>query len=460
MWKWMSMISGHFLKKGRSDAFSSITRVFMVGAILALPGPVRAQKLPSPDPAQYAKPEVTDTLVRDLPDPQLLPAQAPSAAAPADAAAESSAVKDISNEPGWIQDLMSKKWPVSFGVVVTETYDDNIFISPQKSGDFVTQIGPAVLFSMGDKTAPDNDYLRISASPTGLIYADHPEQDTVDFDGDLIYQHSWTRLTVGVEQRYQKLSTATIDVGDLVRRDIYTTLLTAAYTYNDDLTLYGTGTQRISDYNASVPNTNEWIGDFYGLYQVTPKLAVGFGPRIGAVDIVGAPNQSYEEALVHLNYNLTGKILLTLTGGGEYLSYQDNTPSRLLPVFEFSAGYQPFDGTNVSLSAYRENIPSYDELGENYVSTVVQGNVKQRFLRNYYFIGSGGYDMADYQFASQGDSGPRRDDRYFFVQGGVEWDPNDWMKVSAQYEYSQDQSSFSENSFTDNQFNLQTSAAF
>jgi hypothetical protein len=377
--------------------------------------------------------------------------------------AAASAVRDVSNEPGWLQDFLSQKLPFSFGLVLNETYDDNIFISPQKSADFVTQIQPGVLFILGDKTMPNMDYLRIAFSPDGLIYADHPDQNTVDYDADLLYQHSWTRLTVGLEQRYQKLSTATIDVGDLVRRDVYTTLLTASYAYNDDLNFYATGTQRISDYQASVPNTNEWIGDVYGLYQLTPKLGIGFGPRIGFVDIAGAANQNYEEALGHLNYELTGKIFLTFSGGGEYLSYQDNTPSRLLPVFEFSANYQPFDGTNLAVSAYRESIPSYDEIGENYLNTVIQASLKQRFLRNWYLVLSGGYDIADYQFASQtapAASGPRRDDHYYFAEGGVEWDPNDWLKLTARYQFSEDNSTFSENSFSDNQINLQSTAEF
>ena len=128
-----------------------------------------------------------------------------------------------------------------------------------------------------------------------------------------------------------------------------------------------------------------------------------------------------------------------------------------------SANYTPFDGTLLSLSAYRSDVISYSEIGDDYLSTLIQVSLRQRFLRNFFFIASGGYNIADYQTeAGTATTAPanQRHDDYYFVNVGLEWDPREWISVSGRVQASQDKSTFAQNSFNDSQVDLQTSLQF
>lgn len=373
----------------------------------------------------------------------------------------SSAIRDISGRSFWFSDLFEKGSPLHFGLTAGETYDDNIFIAPQKTADFISHIAPAIDFEKGDRTAANANYLNVFFAPTFFLYADNPKQNRENYNGDFFYQHEWTRLTLGIGQRYQHLTDASIDIGNLAKRDIYTTTLNGNYVYNDKLKLFGTAAQCITSYETGTHiHTNEWIIDGYALYQLAPKTALGIGPRIDFVDIVGAPNEAHQDLLFHLIYDPLGKINVTFSGGLEYLQYQNNAPSHLLPIFDFTANYNPRDGTSLYLSGSRQSVNSYNLAGEMYLNTVIQATFKQRFLRNKYFILSAGYTMADYEFGSLPSMGLQRKDNYYSANIGVEWDLKDWLKLNAHYQYSKDNSNVAQRSFNNNQIDIQASAWF
>ena len=120
-----------------------------------------------------------------------------------------------------------------------------------------------------------------------------------------------------------------------------------------------------------------------------------------------------------MTYEISEQDQPELEGGAEYRQFQ-GSPNRIFPIFDASANYTPFDGTLISLSGYRNDVMSYSEIGDNYVSTPVQLNLRQRFLRNFFFIVSGGYNLAEYQNeagAIATTNGQRRDNYYFVERG-------------------------------------------
>jgi hypothetical protein len=377
----------------------------------------------------------------------------------------STAVQDIPN-PSFFDNLWNGGAPLHFGLTAGETYDDNILISPQKLDDFITHVTPDLDYELGEKGASDSNYLNVYFAPTLFFYNNHTRYNRQDYNADLFYQYTWTRLTFSLEQQYQHLTDASIDIGNLVTRDVYTTKLGMNYAYNDNLGIFGTATQQINNYQqGSNVNINQWTVDASALYQIASKLWLGAGPRVEFIDISGAPNEQEDDFLAHLNYNPGEKISATFAGGVEYLSYQDNTPSHILPIFELTGFYRPFDGTQLSLSASRESTNSYALDGETVTNATVQLSARQRFYRDFYFTLSGGYTNANYEFGSlqtpsRVNGGPRRMDNYYFVNGGVEWDARTWLKVSGSYQYSEDDSNIAQNSFNDNQVNVQASVNF
>ena len=364
--------------------------------------------------------------------------------------------------PSFWDKIFAHGSPFYYGLTVGETYDDNIFITAHKIGDFYTHVTPMIDLVRGDKTAIDANYLNIVFRPTLFLYDRESQQNRVDYYADALYQRHFTRLTLSLEQRFEELTDPSIDVGGFFKQDVYTTQLSADYTYDDKLSFGGSETQRLSFISNEPPitETAEWITDLYARYQLGSKLSLGLGPRIGFVDISGAADQTYQDLLARLTYQATDRVNLSFEGGVEYRQFQE-AANRLYPVFALNASYTPFDGTLLSLGAYRQDVVSYGEVGSNYLSTQVQMNLRQRFFRNFFLVVSGGYDLAAYDPA-EGDSttpGRRRDD-YYFASAGLEWDPREWISVSLRAQASSDDSNFAGNSFNDSQVDMQSALQF
>jgi hypothetical protein len=373
----------------------------------------------------------------------------------------SPAVEDVTDSPSFLQPIFAKGSPLHFGLSAGEMYDDNIFISPNKVGDYVTSIAPHVDYELGDRTAPHANYFNLYFAPTFYLYDRNPAQDRQNYNADVYYQHQWTRLTLGLEQQYLHLTDTDIDIGNFATRDIYTTNFNASYIYNGKLTLFAKATQKITNYvtNSQV-STNEWIVDTHFLYQLAPKLSVGAGPQVGFIDIIGAPNEVYQSLLGHLTYNPEGKLSVTFAGGVKYLQNEGPAPDHVLPIFDFTGTYTPHDGTILTLSASRETEPSYGTVGQEILNTTAQLSLRQRFLQDCYFTVSGGYTEAMYEFGSVATVGTQRRDDYYFANVGVEWDPRTWLQVAANYERSADNSNLPQNTYNDNQLGVKASVNF
>jgi hypothetical protein len=303
------------------------------------------------------------------------------------------------------------------------------------------------------------NYFNLFFTPTLYFYQRNSNQDRQDYDADLYYQHQWTRLTLGADAHFQHLTDASIDIGSLVEHNIYTTSLFGNYQYNDSLLLVGSASQVINQFpTRSSVNTNEWIANGYALYQVAPKLALGAGPEIGVIDIQGAPNESYQQLLMHLRYNPDGKLSATFSGGVEYLQYQDSATTRLFPIFDFVGTYTPTDTTVLDLAASRQCVLSYDLSGQNIEETSVHADVRQLFIQDVYLVGSLGFTLSDYEFGSL--PGPSRSDKYYFASAAVEWAPKPWLKLSVRYQHSEDDSNFQTNAFEDDQVGFESTAFY
>ena len=374
----------------------------------------------------------------------------------------SSSAMTEEGSPSFLDQLFLHGSPFYYGLTVGETFDNNVFISQHKIGDFYTHITPLIDLVRGDKTATNASYLNLAFRPTIYLYDRETQQDRVDYYADALYQHRWTRLMVSLEQRFEELTDPSIDVGNFFKQDIYTTQLSADYTYDDKLSFGGSETQKLSYIFDQPPitETAERITDLYARYQVASKLSLGIGPRLGFVDITGAADQTYQDLLARLTYQPTQKINVSFEGGAEYRQFQD-AYTRLYPIFALNASYTPFDGTQISLGAYRQDVISYGEVGSNYMSTQVSGTVRQRFFQNFFAILSGGYDLAEYDPAgpASGLTG-RRTDHYYFASAGLEWDPREWISVSLRGQTSADESNFAGNSFNDSQLDFQSALQF
>jgi hypothetical protein len=424
-------------------------------------GPLAGQELKAPlevavDPTPASPvPESTET---DQSDPSALsPVQDVSATA-----VTSPAVQDITNRPHtWWNDFLDRSSPFHVALDISETYDDNIFIQPQKTADYITNVSPGFSLELGSKTSPNSSYLFGLAQFTFLLYADNPTEDSDNYFFDLHYQHQFTRLTLGIEQQVRRETLTSIDAGNLVQSDVYATVATATYDYNDDLSFKATATQNITDFDSTAyADTTERFLDLYALYQVEPKLGLGFGPRVGTVEVQGGPNQTYEDALFDLIYQASDKTQVTLVTGPEIRQYQRSSAQNITPVVDLSVDYAVSDDTTLKFDAHRRRIVSFGSQDEDYVNNEIGASIRQCVFQKMYFTFAGGYDLNEYSGTASGASDPGREDNYFYVRGGADWQANDWLDLTASYQYSRDHSTVRAFSFDDNQVTLSAHMAY
>ena len=371
------------------------------------------------------------------------------------------AVTDITNNPDAAAGLGRRHLPFYFGLDVGEMYDDNVLIAPsnKKEGSFITHISPSIDYQLGDISAVHANYLNLYFSPTVYIYENRSHLDRTDYNADAYYQYTWTRLQLGIEQNYQHLTDASLDEGTLVSSNIYTTKATASYAYNDDLSLYETATQQLNNYPGI--RINEWDADTFALYQIAPKLQIGAGPRLAYISISDAPDNTHEDLLFRLRYVPDERFTVSFDGGVEYLQFREGQGAdKIVPIFDGNATYALFEDTSIFASAGRTELNSYDLNGDLFDYTTINAGISQKFLQNFTATGLAGYALSQYGNTEINDSGSPRRDNYFYGKASVEWNPNQWLKVEASYQYSKDNSTDGQFSFTDNQIDLQSSVKF
>ncbi len=133
--------------------------------------------------------------------------------------------------------------------------------------------------------------------------------------------------------------------------------------------------------------------------------------------------------------------------------------SAVTPVFNVNAIYTPYELLDLHLDGYRNVQPSVSMAGANTVVTGVSAGGNYRFLRRFSASLTGGYEHSEY-VQEDGNSGNGRNDNYFFVRGGPQYELNDHCRIGAFYEFRKNDSSRSDRSFQNNQITLEASIAY
>ena len=121
-------------------------------------------------------------------------------------------------------------------------------------------------------------------------------------------------------------------------------------------------------------------------YKYSPKLAFGIGAGGGYNWVDIGPNETFEQGLLRVQYQLTGKISLNATAGVEVRQFDssDNSGSRgnrVSGVYEIGAVYQPFDGTVITLRGSSRVLNSAIVADSDFLATNILLGVRQHPLR-------------------------------------------------------------------------------
>jgi hypothetical protein len=356
---------------------------------------------------------------------------------------------------------LSRKLPFRVTATLGEVYNNNIFYQTQKQGDFITRLAVRGEYQVGDLTATDGNYFDLVYSPGLHIYERHSHETGVDQYADALYGHHWTKLTLTLEQSYRKTQETDASVGGLVTANAYQTILMAKYIYSPSVDVIATAKQQFTNYDQpDYSDSKEWSGTIYALYHIDPKLSVGFGPRIGYLNIDRAPDETYQQFLARLLYDPSSKMHFEGAVGVEDRQYQSvGRKDTIEPVFEMSGSYLPDPSTVIILSSSRQFQPAYNFIGQDYIATNVNLTATQRFFDAYYLGVAAGFENDDYQNVSY-EPGPTREDNYFYVQPSLTWKANGWLKVAAFDRYAEDSSNFDIFTYDSNQVGVSISATY
>jgi len=308
--------------------------------------------------------------------------------------------------------------------------------------------------------------------PSVILFVDHSAEDTVEHLIRLEGQYRFSRLTLNLSQDVAILDganlnstldttglQANVDISARTRLNLYNTRLRANYELSGKLFLTGEFDASIYDYPDFI-SSEILSGGLYINYNWTPKVVVGIGGTAG-YDFVDDPNpdQTFEQANVRINYQMTGKLTLTASGGVEFRQFQGHRGERISPVFEAGAVYHPFDGTTVTLTASRRMLNSGFFPDQDFAATSVTLRIQQRLLQRIYLGLAAGYENADYFSTVNGVSATRNDD-YYFVEPSVDVLITRFWSAGVYYLHREDISSFDFFSFYDNQVGVRTTIRF
>jgi hypothetical protein len=337
-------------------------------------------------------------------------------------------------------------------------YDDNIFISSSdEESDFVWNITPGLMLGSGDYVGEQANFLTLFYAPSFILFTDNTDEDAVDHDARMravLMEGPWK---VTLDQRFQALSGAQVDVGDRVDRNVYATHLALQYEISPKTTLEVTGRQLINDYDR-LSDFNEWNAGVAADYAITPKVKLGLGVVGGWLDVDGSANQTYQQVLLRASYTLTEKVMATGAIGAEFRQFQGDEDNRTSGVFDLGVTYRPWVNTAVRVEGYRRNQNSVVLADQNYTATGFSAGVRQMFRDKYAVSLAGGYENADYD-ATSTSVNANREDNYFLVRVGFDWTVIDRLTFGAFYQYRQNDSN-TPFEFTNNQVGLAAAYQF
>ncbi len=367
-----------------------------------------------------------------------------------------------------------RRFQYDLRLTIRGVYDDNINISHfNRVSDYYVAIEPEIILGFGDVVGRQDNYILLDYIPTGLLYVDHSENDAIEHRIHLEGGHRFSRLTLSLSQDVNILDGANLgdttdttghqvnlDVSARTRLNLYTTYAKASYDLSAKTFLTGEFNAVIYDY-VNFISSEMYSGGLYLNYNYSPKLVIGFGGT-GGFNLVDDPNpdQTFEQANVRLVYQATGKLSLNASGGVEFRQFAHNSRGEhISPVFDIGAHYQPFDGTDITLTAGRRTLNSGFFPDQDFTATNVTIGIRQRLLQRISLGFTAGYENSDYFNTVEGVSATRRDN-YFFVEPSIDITITRFWTAGVYYLHRQNDSVLDSFTFYDNQVGVRTTLHF
>jgi hypothetical protein len=302
-------------------------------------------------------------------------------------------------------------------------YGSGIQPSPSNHQDTaIHEISPGIVFDIGTHWALDY-------TPTLRYYSNNHFKDEFDNSVSLSGGAAYEDWRFGLSQSYASSSSPQAETGSQTDEENYSTALTASYAFNSKMSVDVSVNQNLDFVDNPLTSTNSapnvqktytWSTTEWLNYEFWPRLNAGIGAGFGYVNVNIGPNQTFEQLQGRVNWRATDKISFSINAGFEDRQFLSSGSGNLLnPLFGASIQYQPFEQTQISLSASRVvSASSLFALASVTVTTGVNLDLNQRLFGKYYLDLGAGYSTVKYtdsiSTGSSTFSGDRVDDDYTF----------------------------------------------
>jgi hypothetical protein len=285
------------------------------------------------------------------------------------------------------------------------TYGNGIQYTPGAQAALVIQdLSPGLTMDLGPHWVLDY-------TPMFQFYSSKQFQDTVNHAITLTGGVSYEAWQFGLSHNTQITSQPLVETGMQTDQTAHTTTLSASHPLNDnwstDFALNQTITL-VSGFDDSYDwNTMDWLN-----YKFSPRLSAGVGVGVGYVLVEangqgalgqingnnGNLDQTYEDLKAQVKWRATQKVSFQINGGLEDRQFSTpGTSDSLDPIFGASIEYQPFETTQITLSANRTVASSdYYLAAQEMQTTLVTLSVNQGLVRSFNLQAGVTYSRMDY----------------------------------------------------------------
>lgn len=446
-------------------------------SVLLSAGVVSGQVRPDPLPTSEGTPEVSDSEVEPTIIPGVEPFNEPDLPTSKGTPSSQEPVVETLSATGQPREIRPtpRRFHYHIAFDARASYDDNITLAEEDKVDGTFLRFRAVLtLGLGDIEERQENYVRLDYTPSAFLYLNNSDFNTVDHLVRLEGYHRFRRLAVTFSQDIQSAQSSSIetvstsgsfindpniDAGGRRRLTSYASRVNFGYDFSGKTTLSAGATYMTTDYDQLI-NSQMLAGTLAIDYRYDPKLTIGLAGTVGrnAVD-EPSPDQTFEQLNVRGTFELTGKMQVHASAGIELRQSEGGTEDNLSPVFDLGLSYQPFDGTNVDLTASRQTMNSSTLAGQDFSSTQFVATLRQRLFRRFSVGISGGYQNLSYFNTVDGES-TAREDNYFFVQSSLDVTLTRFWSAGVYYLHRVNDSSLNSFGFDENQVGFHTGVRF
>jgi hypothetical protein len=390
--------------------------------------------------------------------------------------------------PGPMDRIRIGPLDVKTNITLSVVADDNINAdATRRVSDTIFTVTPSVLINYGSHEG-QRGYASVVYAPTFNWFYHNSAQDSQNQNASINLQYPFQRLAldangtyaettgINLDSRTRTTQTSTdvtaggsYDIDDKLQLQVHGSQLNTSYSGNDS----GTG----SSNNSGLQGDSRTALDTAASYRLTEKLNLGPGFTIGVEKPEGSARQTFEQALLHVTYQVTEKLNFFGQGGVEWRHYSGGFDSTN-PVFNGGINYTPTLASAFSVSGYQNVEPTSDNSSQTDVNTGLNVSASERLFQRYVLAFSFIYSHTEYS-ANGGTTTPVRNvanngnngNNGFFNANGASQDnlvyrpsltfmATQWTNVAIYYQYQGSTSSTQGGGYYDNQFGLSVSAQF